>query len=460
MKDNKKYRVEEDSLGKVKVPRNALYGAQTQRAIENFKISWQRFDPVFIESLASLKASCALSNYSSKLLSQKVAKSIYSAAMEIYKNIEKYYDEFPIDIYQTGSGTSTNMNMNEVLSSMVSKKLRKSIHPNDDINRSQSSNDVIPTTMNISGVTLALELNDAIDFLIVNMIEKEWEYKDIIKSGRTHLMDAVPLSLGYEIETWREQLVHANEVLMMSKEELEFLPIGGTAIGTSLNAPKLFSKNVCTQLNKIYSNLNIKFKPNPNKSEMMSSQNHILSMSSALLRIASTYTKICNDLRWMNSGPISGLSEITLKPLQPGSSIMPGKINPVIPEAVLMAMTQLVGHHNAITSGCMSGNFQLNTMLPIIAHNLIDSFNLLINSTFSIVTTINTFNINNENIRDNLERNPIIATKLNEVIGYDLTAKIVKEAYKSKRSIVEIALEKTSLTKSQLMKILDPKKLI
>ena len=459
MKDNK-YRVEKDSLGDVKVPKKALYGAQTQRAIDNFKISWQRFDPIFIESLAALKASCAMANYSSKLLSQKVAKSIYSSALEIHKNIEDYYDEFPIDIYQTGSGTSTNMNMNEVLSNIVSKKIKKSIHPNDDINKSQSSNDVIPTTINICGVVLAEELCDAIDYMVISMIEKEWELRDVIKSGRTHLMDAVPLSLGYEIESWREQLVHAKEVVVFSKEELEFLPIGGTAIGTSLNAPKPFSKNVCSNLNKIYSSQNIKFKPNPNKSEMMSSQNHILSMSSALLRIASTYTKICNDLRWMNSGPISGLAEISLKPLQPGSSIMPGKINPVIPEAVLMAMTQVSGHHSSTTSGCMSGNFQLNTMLPIIAHNLIDSFNLIINSTFALVETINTFKVNKSNIKDNLEKNPIIATKLNEVIGYDQSAAIVKEAYKTNKSIIEIALEKTELSKSQLLKILDPKKLI
>ncbi len=459
MKDNK-YRVEKDSLGDVKVPKKALYGAQTQRAIDNFKISWQRFDPIFIESLAALKASCAMANYSSKLLSQKVAKSIYSSALEIHKNIKDYYDEFPIDIYQTGSGTSTNMNMNEVLSNIVSKKIKKSIHPNDDINKSQSSNDVIPTTINICGVVLAEELCDAIDYMVISMIEREWELRDVIKSGRTHLMDAVPLSLGYEIESWREQLVHAKEVVVFSKEELEFLPIGGTAIGTSLNAPKPFPKNVCSNLNKIYSSQNIKFKPNPNKSEMMSSQNHILSMNSALLRIASTYTKICNDLRWMNSGPVSGLAEISLKPLQPGSSIMPGKINPVIPEAVLMAMTQVSGHHSSTISGCMSGNFQLNTMLPIIAHNLIDSFNLIINSTFALVETINTFKVNKSNIKDNLEKNPIIATKLNEVIGYDQSAAIVKEAYKTNKSIIEIALEKTELSKSQLLKILDPKKLI
>ena len=255
------------------------------------------------------------------------------------------------------------MNMNEVLSNIVSKKLNANIHPNDDINRSQSSNDVIPTTINICAVLLALELNDALDYLTMRLIDKEFEAKDVIKSGRTHLMDAVPLSLGYEIEVWREQVIHCNQPLLQSAEELQYLPIGGTAIGTGLNAPKSFGKSVCVELNKIYKKTGAKFSSNPNKSEMISSQNHILTMSAALQRTASCLTKISNDLRWMNSGPISGLSEITLKPLQPGSSIMPGKINPVIPEATLMAMAQVSGNHNAINIACISGSFQLNTMI-------------------------------------------------------------------------------------------------
>ncbi len=454
------YRTEQDSLGKVKVPKNALYGAQTQRAIDNFKISGDIFPPEFIQSLASLKAACAMANSKSKLLSIKKAKTIYSSAMDIYKNIEKYYDQFPIDIYQTGSGTSTNMNMNEVLSNIVSKKLNTKIHPNDDINRSQSSNDVIPTTINITSVLLAMELNDALDYLTMSLIDKEFEAKDIIKSGRTHLMDAVPLSLGYEIEAWREQIVHCNQPMLQSAEELQYLPIGGTAIGTGLNSPKNFSKSVCVELNKIYKKTGAKFTSNPNKAEMISSQNHILTMSASLQRTASCLTKISNDLRWMNSGPVSGLSEITLKPLQPGSSIMPGKINPVIPEAVLMAMAQVNGNHNAINIACISGSFQLNTMLPLIALNIINSFNLLINSIYSIADTIDTFKINQDSIKFNLERNPIIATKLNETIGYDLASKIVKEAYRTNRSIVDIASEMTDLSKAQIIKLLDPKKLI
>ena len=454
------YRIEEDSLGKIKVPKNALYGAQTQRAINNFRISWNQFDPIFLESLAALKAACATANNKSKLMTLKLSRVICQCALDVHKNIEKYYDQFPIDIYQTGSGTSTNMNMNEVLSSLVTKKIKSKVHPNDDINKSQSSNDVIPTTINISCVLLALDLNDAIDYLSMKLMDKEWQVKDIIKSGRTHLMDAVPLSLGYEIQTWKETLIHCNKPLLQSAEELQYLPIGGTAIGTGLNAPKNFGKSVCLELNKIYKASGAKFSPNPNKSEMISSQNHILSMSGALLRTSSCLTKICNDLRWMNSGPVSGLSEITLKPLQPGSSIMPGKINPVIPEAVLMAMAQIAGNHNTINLACISGNFQLNTMLPVIAHNIVESFQLLINSIYSLADTIDTLSINEDNIKTSLERNPIIATKLNEVIGYDLASKIVKEAYRTHRSIIDIAEEKTNLSRSALLKLLDSKKLI
>jgi fumarate hydratase, class II len=454
------FRTEEDSLGKVKVPKTALYGAQTQRAVDNFKISGDVFPPDFIESLAALKAACALANHKAKLMPATKAKAISSCALDIHKNIDKYYDQFPIDLYQTGSGTSTNMNMNEVLATTVSKKLKKKVHPNDDINKSQSSNDVIPTTINICSVLLALELNDALDYFTMKLIDKEFEVKDIIKSGRTHLMDAVPLSLSYEIESWREQIVHCNQPLLQSAEELQYLPIGGTAIGTGLNAPKNFGKLVSTELNKILGKTGAKFTSNPNKSEMISSQNHILTMSGALLRVASSLTKISNDLRWMNSGPVSGLSEITLKPLQPGSSIMPGKINPVIPEAVLMAMAQVTGHHSAINIACISGNFQLNTMLPLISKNIIESFNLLINSVYSLADTIDTFKVNKKNIQLNLEKNPIIATKLNETIGYDLASKIVKEAYKTNKSIIDITEEKTNLTRSQILKLLNPKKLI
>ena len=242
-----------------------------------------------------------------------------------------------------------------------------------------------------------------------------------------------------------------------NKNELNILEIG---FGTGLNAPKNFGKLVSTELNKILGKTGAKFTSNPNKSEMISSQNHILTMSGALLRVASSLTKISNDLRWMNSGPVSGLSEITLKPLQPGSSIMPGKINPVIPEAVLMAMAQVTGHHSAINIACISGNFQLNTMLPLISKNIIESFNLLINSVYSLADTIDTFKVNKRNIQLNLEKNPIIATKLNETIGYDLASKIVKEAYKTNKSIRDITEEKTNLTRSQILKLLDPKKLI
>ncbi len=457
MKKKITHRTEKDSLGTVKVPKDALYGAQTQRAVNNFQIGHDLFGPRFLQSLAMLKGACAIANYKSKVIDKKLATAIYQCAKEISTNIYDYYDHFPAPLYQTGSGTSINMNMNEVLASLVSKKIKRKVHPNDDINKSQSSNDVIPTTINITCARNIDSLTKCYLFLDKELKKRSNESKNIIKSGRTHLMDAVPITLGQEIETWRTLVERSFVTLSDALEETITLPIGGTAIGTGLNAPKGFDKKVCIELNKIF---RIKFKPDPIKSAMISSQDHILNLSSALTRVSSSITKICNDLRWMNSGPISGLSEITLKPLQPGSSIMPGKINPVQPEAVLMAMTRVHGNHQAINLACISGNFQLNTMLPIIGQNIIESIELITDSYLELANTISEFTINIENIKNNLERNPIIATKLNEVIGYDLTAKIVKEAYKSKKPIIEVAEEMTDLSKTQLKGLLDPKKLV
>jgi len=460
MKKKITYRIEEDSLGKVKVPKDALYGAQTQRAIDNFQIGNEWFYPTFIQSLAMLKGACALANYKSKIIDRRLASSIYECALQINNNIADYYEHFPAPLYQTGSGTSINMNMNEVLANLVSKRLKRKVHPNDDINKSQSSNDVIPTTINISCIRAEAELVDSMSFLDHVLEKKSNELRGVIKSSRTHLMDAVPISFGKEIETWRHLLQGAYSTLDTACYEALSIPIGGTAIGTGLNAPKGFDKKVCAELNKIYKNLKLKFIPLPVKGQMISSQDHILTMSSSLLRISSSITKICNDLRWMNSGPISGLSEITLKPLQPGSSIMPGKINPVMPESILMAMTRVAGNNNAISISCMSGNFQLNTMLPIIAHNVIESFELITDACLALASTIEGFKVNKENIKNNLEKNPIVATKLNEVIGYDLASKIVKVAYKSNKSIIDVAEKMTNLSRSQLEKLLDPKKLI
>ena len=460
MKKKISYRIEEDSLGKVKVPKDALYGAQTQRAVDNFQIGNDWFYPSFIQSLAMLKGACAIANYKSNIINKKLSSAIHECASQINNNIADYYEHFPAPLYQTGSGTSINMNMNEVLANLVSKKLKQKVHPNDDINKSQSSNDVIPTTINISCVRAEAELVDSMGYLDYVLEKKSNDLKKIVKSGRTHLMDAVPISFGQEIEIWRQLLQAAYSTMDTARDEILSIPIGGTAIGTGLNAPKGFDKKVCIELNKIYKNLKIKFRPLSEKGQMISSQDHILTMSASLVRISSSITKICNDLRWMNSGPTSGLAEITLKPLQPGSSIMPGKINPVMPEAILMAMTRVLGNNNSITSACMSSNFQLNTMLPIIAHNIIESFEIVTDSCLSLASTIQGFKANEENIRKSLERNPIVATKLNEVVGYDLAAKIVKEAYKTNKSIIDIAEQMTNLSRSQLVKLLDPKKLI
>ena len=459
MKKNN-YRIETDSLGKVKVPKNAYYGAQTQRALDNFKISGIAFDPVFIQSLASLKQACASANVKCKTMTKNKANCIIGISKKISNNTLEYIDHFPIDIFQTGSGTSTNMNMNEVISGIAKKDLKQKIHPNDDVNMSQSSNDVIPTTINIASLSMSKTLSTSLSFMCESLNSKALNLANIIKSGRTHLMDAVPISFEQEINVWEEQVRASKAQIDLSCEEISYLPIGGTAIGTGINAPKMFGKNVCNELNKIYSEAKIKFKPLSIKGEMMSSQNHIFSLSSALTRYASTLSKIANDIRWMNSGPISGLSEISLKALQPGSSIMPGKINPVISESVMMAATQVNGNHTTIMQAASSGNFQLNTMLPLIAHNIVESLYLMINSTFSMIDLINTFKVNEETVKNNLFKNPIIATKLNQVIGYDLASKIVKEAYKTNCSIFEIAEKMTSLSRAELVKILDPKKLI
>ena len=459
MKKNN-FRTEKDSLGKVKVPKNALYGAQTQRAIDNFKISGITFDPVFIQSLASLKQACAIANMNCKILTKTKANTIAGISKKISNDTLNYIDHFPVDIFQTGSGTSTNMNMNEVISEIAKRNLKKKIHPNDDVNMSQSSNDVIPTTINIASLSMCKTLSTSLRFMCESLNSKAESLSSIIKSGRTHLMDAVPISFEQELNVWEEQVRASQAQIDLSCEEISYLPIGGTAIGTGINAPKMFGKNVCNELNKIYSEAKIKFKPLSVKGEMMSSQNHIFSLSSALTRYASTISKIANDIRWMNSGPISGLSEISLKALQPGSSIMPGKINPVISESVMMAATQVNGNHVSIMQASSSGNFQLNTMLPLIAHNIIESLYLMINSTFSMIDLINSFKVNEEAVKENLFRNPIIATKLNQVIGYDLASKIVKEAYKKNSSIFDVAEKMTSLSKSDLVKILDPKKLI
>ena len=459
MKKNN-FRIETDSLGKVKVPKNAYYGAQTQRALDNFKISGITFDPVFIQSLANLKQACASANMKCKTMTKSKANCIIGIGKKISNNTLNYIDHFPIDIFQTGSGTSTNMNMNEVISGIAKRDLKQKIHPNDDVNMSQSSNDVIPTTINIASLSMSKTLSTSLSFMCESLNSKALNLSNIIKSGRTHLMDAVPISFEQEINVWEEQVRASKAQIDLSCEEISYLPIGGTAIGTGINAPKMFGKNVCNELNKIYSEAKIKFKPLSIKGEMMSSQNHIFSLSSALTRYASTLSKIANDIRWMNSGPISGLSEISLKALQPGSSIMPGKINPVISESVMMAATQVNGNHITIMQAASSGNFQLNTMLPLIAHNIVESLYLMINSTFSMIDLINTFKVNEETVKKNLFKNPIIATKLNQVIGYDLASKIVKEAYKTNCSIFDIAEKMTSLSRAELVKILDPKKLI
>jgi len=456
----KRFRVEEDSLGKIKVPFNALYGAQTQRAIENFPVSGISFNfpftNTFISILGVIKDAASRANKNLGLLDSKRAAAISKASKEVTSN--KHDSQFPIDIFQTGSGTSTNMNANEVIANLASKSSGLEVDPNDHVNMSQSSNDVIPTAINMScHYDLEKKLMPNLDELIKTINFKSKELKGIIKTGRTHLMDAMPIDFGQELSAWEGQLVSAQKELKLITSELLFLPQGGTAIGTGINAHPRFSKEFAKEVGKL---MKVKTKPSQNFFQSLSAQDLSVRLSGALRNLAIILMKISNDLRWMNSGPLSGLGEIELKALQPGSSIMPGKVNPVIPEAVAMGCADVIGNDVSVSVAAQSGNFQLNVMLPVIAYNLLKSITILSGSTNILGRkAIRTFKVNQSNIEASLSKNPILVTALNPVIGYAKAAHIAKKAYKEKRPIIEVANEETDLTLAQLRKILDPKKL-
>ncbi|RYG63856.1 class II fumarate hydratase, partial [bacterium] len=366
------YRIEKDSMGEMQVPENALYAAQTQRAVENFPISGLTFPRPFIKALSIIKGACALVNADLEILSQEKAEAIRAAAVEVAKG--QYDDQFPIDIFQTGSGTSTNMNANEVLASLASKDGLK-IHPNDDVNNGQSSNDVIPTAIHVAA---ALEIADnllpALRHLLASLNKRAAENEDVVKTGRTHLMDAMPITLGQEIGGWAAQIEQSVERIIGSLPRLQELAIGGTAIGTGINAHPEFGARVSAKLEEL---TNIPFREARNHFAAQATLDAATEMSGQLKVLATTLFKIANDLRWMNSGPQAGLSEIVLPSLQPGSSIMPGKINPVIPEATMQVAAQVIGNDATIALCNASGNFQLNVMLPVAAYNLLQSITLL-----------------------------------------------------------------------------------
>ena len=453
---NEKYRNEIDSMGELKVPIDAMWGAQTQRAVNNFPISGIRVPRQFIAALGLIKWAAATVNNNLGLLPDNKAKAICEACEEI---IEGNFDEhFPVDIFQTGSGTSSNMNANEVIAKLATSILGAEIHPNDDVNMSQSSNDVIPTCIHVSAViSLQEHLLPALEKLNDALEQKSIEFKDVVKTGRTHLMDAMPITVGQEIDAWRSQIQHAHERVSDSMKRLMHLAQGATAVGTGINAHPEFGKNVAILLSE---RTNAPFVSSASLFESLATQDAAVEMSGQLKTLAVSIIKISNDLRWMNSGPLGGLSEIRLPELQPGSSIMPGKVNPVIPEAVAMVGAQVIGNDTTITVAGQSGNFQLNVMLPIVAHNLLQSIEILANALCVLTDkAIKGFSVDHEKIKDALDRNPILVTALNAVIGYELGAKIAKTAYKEGRAVKEVAAEMTDLSEADLTRLLNPKDL-
>ena len=457
-----KFRTEKDSLGEVKVPAKALWGAQTQRAVNNFPISGIKMDfpftKSFVSSLGFIKDAAARANLRLKLISTKKSKAISRAAKEVWK--EKHHKEFPIDVFQTGSGTSSNMNANEVIANLASRYSKLDINPNDDVNMSQSSNDVIPTAIKLSAIMdLDGKLFPALDELIYSIEKKAKSLEGVIKTGRTHLMDAMPIDFSEELGAWASQLSASKEMLRTIEKRFFELPQGGTAVGSGINAHKNFSKYFAQELSKLC-NSKKRFSPSKNFYHELSAQDCSVQLSGELKNLAIVLMKISNDLRWMNSGPLAGMSEIELKALQPGSSIMPGKVNPVIPEAVAMASADVIGNDVSITVAAQSGSFQLNVMLPVIAYNLLKSINLIAGSMKALSkNAIKTFKVNEKNLESSLSKNPILVTALNPIIVYEKAAEIAKKAYKENRPIIEVAAQETDLSKAKLLKLLDPKKL-
>ena len=453
----KRYRTEKDSLGEVKIPFNALWGPQTQRAIDNFPVSGITFNfpfgRSFLKAMGAIKEAAARANKSLKLIDAKRARGIIKASKEVWSG--KHDDQFPVDIFQTGSGTSTNMNANEVIGKLATKYCGVEVDPNDHVNMSQSSNDVIPTAINIScHCDLELLLLPALEGLIQAIDDKSKKLEGVTKTGRTHLMDAMPIDMSQELNAWKSQLLSAQESLLVVTDKLLFLPQGGTAVGTGINAHPRFTKEFAKEVSKLGK---VKAKPSNDFFRSLSAQDTSLQVSGELRNLATILMKISNDLRWMNSGPLTGLGEIELKALQPGSSIMPGKVNPVIPESVAMVCADVIGNDTTVAIAAQSGNFQLNVMLPLVAYNVLKSINILSGAlTILANKAIKTFKVNNKKIADNLKRNPILVTALNPVIGYAKAADIAKKAYREGRPILDVALEETNLSRKRLEKLLDP----
>jgi fumarate hydratase, class II len=450
------FRIERDSMGELQVPADALWGAQTQRAVENFPISSLKLPRAFISALALVKQAAARANTALGLLDPQRSQAIQSAAAEVAAG--QHDRHFPIDVFQTGSGTSTNMNANEVIAALASTRHGSPVHPNDDVNMGQSSNDSIPTAVHLSAaLAVQQRLLPALERLREALEAKEREVAGIVKTGRTHLMDAMPVTLSQELSGWRTQIENGIARVQTVQPRLHELAQGGTAVGTGINAHPQFGRRFCAELSVI---TGLTFKPARNYFEAISAQDTAVELSGQLKVLAVSLMKIANDLRWMNSGPLAGLGEIALPVLQPGSSIMPGKVNPVIPEATAMVAAQVIGNDAAITVAGQSGNFQLNVMLPLIAYNLLHSIEILSNAARALADrAIAGFTVNKAHLAEALDRNPILVTALNPVIGYEKGAAIAKKAYAEGRPILEVAQQMTGLPREELKKLLDPAEL-
>ena len=454
--EEQEIRIERDSMGEVRVPSKALYGAQTQRAVENFPMSGLRFPRPFLRALGIIKGAAATVNLELKLLDSDLAAAIQDAAREVEDGVHDA--EFPLDIFQTGSGTSTNMNANEVIANLASRKLGRTVHPNDHVNMSQSSNDVIPAAIHVSAsLEVSENLIPAMNYLQDAINHRAQDLDRVVKTGRTHLMDALPIRMSQELSGWSSQIGQGVERLESTLPRLGELALGGTAVGTGVNAHPEFGTRIGPRLASL---TGLPFRASGNFFRSLSSADTAVELSGQLKTVAVALMKIANDLRWMNSGPQAGLAEISLPDLQPGSSIMPGKVNPVIPEAVTMVCAQVIGNDVTITVGGQAGNFQLNVMLPVIAYNLLESVALLARACSVLADkAIAGFSVNEAHVAELVGRNPILVTALNPVIGYEAGAKIAKRAYAEGRRVKDVATEMTRLTPEELNRLLDPRKM-
>ncbi len=451
-----RFRTESDSMGELQVPEHAHYGAQTQRAILNFPVSGLCMPRAFLHALGLVKQACARANRDLAAMDDETCDAIVSVCDDVINGALD--DQFPVDVFQTGSGTSTNMNANEVIANLASTRTAIDVHPNDHVNMSQSSNDVIPSCIHVSAaVTCVYDLLPALDHLITVIDKKAEAVDDVVTTGRTHLMDAMPITLGQALSGWSAQISSGRARIKAALPAMQQLAIGGTAVGTGINAPEDFGDRVCAYLSR---ETDIEFSPGSNRFELMSSQDAAVALSGQLKTLAVSLMKIANDLRWMNSGPLAGIGEIALPALQPGSSIMPGKVNPVIPESVAMVGARVIGNDASITIAGQSGNFQLNVMLPLVAYDLLQSIDILSSAARLLADmAIEGFTVNENNIDLALAKNPILVTALNRVIGYELGASIAKRAYAEGRTVTDVASEMTDLTVEDLERLLSPAEL-